>query len=287
MLNFRKVPTVELIGKGRSQLSMDRVELQRIACYASEDADIALRLGESARREAQRRFLTCESLADELETPLIDVLAEMEFNGIAVDPAVLREQSEVLGERADEVRAKIMKEAGTEFNPDSPKQLQDVLFGRLGLPSAKRTKTGYSTDVEVLERLADKHPIARMLLDYRSLVKLKNTYLDNLTEYQNPQTGRIHGSFNQTGASTGRLSMSDPNLQNIPIRTDEGRRIRLAFVPGDPQRQCAADGRLQPDRAAHPRPFHAASRRWSGHLRPTKTFTAPLRPRSSMSRSIR
>ncbi len=111
-----------------------------------------------------------------------------------------------------------------------------MLFGRLNLPAGKRTKTGYSTDVEVLERLSGKYPIARLLLDYRSLVKLKNTYLDNLTEYVNPRDGRIHGSFNQTGASTGRLSMSDPNLQNIPIRTDEGRRIRLAFVPGDPEK---------------------------------------------------
>ncbi|HZN64625.1 MAG TPA: DNA polymerase, partial [Tepidisphaeraceae bacterium] len=119
-------------------------------------------------------------------------------------------------------------------NPDSPKQLQDVLFNRLKLKSVKRTKTGASTDVEVLEKLADKHPVPKLILEYRSLVKLKNTYLDNLTEYVNPKTGRIHGSFNQAGAATGRLSMSDPNLQNIPIRTDEGRRIRLAFVPGDP-----------------------------------------------------
>jgi DNA polymerase-1 len=120
-----------------------------------------------------------------------------------------------------------------EFNVDSPKQLGDILFNRLGLKVVKRTKTGPSTDVEVLEKLADLHECPRLVLEYRTLVKLKNTYLDNLPAAMNPQTGRIHGSFNQTGAATGRLSMSDPNLQNIPIREDEGRRIRLAFVPGD------------------------------------------------------
>ena len=175
-------------------------------------------------------------LADDLETPLIEVLEEMEFNGIAVDPAVLKEQSAVLGERIVELRAKVMAAAGVEFNPDSPKQLAEVLFDRLKLKTGKKTKTGFSTDVQVLEKLALEHEVPRLILDYRSLVKLKNTYLDNLTEYRNPRTGRIHGCFNQAGAGTGRLSMSEPNLQNIPIRTDEGRRIRLAFVPGDAEK---------------------------------------------------
>jgi DNA polymerase-1 len=172
-------------------------------------------------------------LADDLETPLIDVLAEMEFNGIAVDPAVLKEQSAVLGERISTLHNKIMVAAGTDFNPDSPKQLAEVLFDRLNLRTGKKTKTGFSTDVQVLEKLATEHEVPRLILDYRSLMKLKNTYLDNLTEYRSERTGRIHGCFNQAGAGTGRLSMSEPNLQNIPIRTDEGRRIRLAFVPGD------------------------------------------------------
>src|SRR5205823_9764294 len=132
------------------------------------------------------------------------------------------------------LRAQIYEQAGTEFNIDSPKQLAELLFNKLNLPRQKRTKTGHSTDVEVLERLAQKHPVPKLILEYRSLVKLKNTYLDNLTQYVNDTTGRVHGSFNQTGAITGRLSMSDPNLQNIPIRTDEGRRIRLAFVAGKP-----------------------------------------------------
>jgi DNA polymerase-1 len=232
LLSFKKVPTVELIGKGRTQLTMDRVELEKIACYAAEDADVALRLADVLTSQLDE-VPALRKLADDVEVPLIDVLVEMERNGIAIDPKVLREQSAVLAERIETLREQIHKAAGGEFNPDSPKQLQDVLFKKLKLHVVKRTKTGASTDVEVLEKLAEKHPLPQLVLDYRSMVKLKNTYLDNLTEYVNPRTGRIHGSFNQTGAATGRLSMSDPNLQNIPIRTDEGRRIRLAFVPGD------------------------------------------------------
>ena len=234
ILNFRKIPTEALIGKGRKQISMNRVELDRIACYAAEDADIALRLADHFDQQLEA-FPRLRKLMDELETPLIDVLVEMEQNGIALDENILKEQSKVLGERVDELREKIRAEAGVEFNPDSPKQLGEVLFDKLGLRVVKKTKTGRSTDVAVLERLADDHPVPRLVLEYRQLVKLKNTYLDSLSQYINPKTGRVHTSFNPTGAATGRLSSSDPNLQNIPIRTDEGRRIRLAFVPGDPQ----------------------------------------------------
>src|SRR3954451_12329520 len=173
-------------------------------------------------------------LNDEVETPLIDVLAEMETNGIAIDPKVLKEQSDAMGQKIDALRLQIFEAAGGEFNPDSPKQLGEVLFKRLGLKVVKRTKTGPSNDIEVLEKLAAEHAVPKLILEYRSLVKLKNTYLDNLPEYVNKKTGRIHASFSQIGAATGRLSCSDPNLQNIPIRTDEGRRIRSAFVPGDP-----------------------------------------------------
>jgi len=232
LLNFKKVPTSDLIGKGKSQITMDRVELDRIACYAAEDADIALRLADYLS-ERLDKIPAIRKLNDELETPLIDVLVEMEKNGIAIDPTILREQSAVLAGRIEELCQKIYGVAGREFNIDSPRQLEQILFEELQLPTGKRTKTGYSTDVQVLEKLATKHELPRLVLDYRSLVKLKNTYLDNLTAYQNPRDGRIHASFNQAGAGTGRLSCSDPNLQNIPIRTDEGRRIRLAFVPGD------------------------------------------------------
>ena len=232
LLNFKKVATTDLIGKGRTQITMDRVPLDRITCYAAEDADIALRLADLMESKLNERP-ALRKLADDLETPLIDVLVEMEANGIAIDPKILREQSAILAERIESLHAKVLAEAGVEFNPDSPKQLADVLFNKLGLRIVKRTKTGPSTDVEVLEKLAIVHPVPKLILEYRSLVKLKNTYLDNLTDYVNARTGRIHTSFNQAGASTGRLSSSDPNLQNIPIRTDEGRRIRLAFVPGD------------------------------------------------------
>ncbi len=232
LLNFRKVPTEDLIGKGKSQISMEKVDLARVSRYAAEDADIALRLANHI--EAQFDALPeLRKLNDTLETPLIPVLADMEAEGISVDEKVLREQSAVLGERIEALRARIHTEAGCEFVIDSPKQLGDVLFNKLGLRVIKKTKTGASTDVEVLERLAGDHPVPRLVLDYRSLVTLKNTYLDNLTDYVNPRSGRVHTHFNQTGAATGRLSSSDPNLQNIPIRTDEGRRIRLAFVPGD------------------------------------------------------
>jgi DNA polymerase-1 len=235
LLNFKKIATNELIGKGKSQLSMDCIALDRIAKYASEDADIAWRLAGRFSKELDA-IPALRKLNDEVETPLIDVLVEMEQNGIAIDRSILKEQSAVLGSRIEELKTKILEAAGCDFNLDSPKQLADVLFQRLNLPSGKKTTTGYSTDVSVLEKLAPSHVVPKLMLEYRSLTKLKNTYLDNLPEYVNKRTGRIHPSFSSIGAETGRLSCSDPNLQNIPIRTDEGRRIRLAFVPGDPAR---------------------------------------------------
>jgi DNA polymerase-1 len=232
LLNFRKIATEELIGKGKNQISMDRVMLERIATYASEDADIALRLADKMRAKLDESP-ELRKLNDEVETPLIDVLAEMETNGISIDPKILKEQSDAMAQKIEQLRRQIFEAAGGEFNPDSPKQLGEVLFNKLGLKVVKKTKTGPSTDIEVLEKLAAEHAVPKLVLEYRSLVKLKNTYLDNLPEYVNAKTGRIHASFSQIGAATGRLSCSDPNLQNIPIRTDEGRRIRSAFVPGD------------------------------------------------------
>ena len=242
LLNFKKVPTTDLIGKGKNQLTMDRVELTRIACYAAEDADIALRLAD-LMAEKLKETPAMRKLLDELETPLIDVLVEMELNGIAVDLAVLKEQSEVLGQRVLDLRTEIYREAGSEFNIDSPKQLEKVLYTDLQLRPGRKTKTGFSTDDQELEKLAKIHPVPRLIQNYRSVVKLKNTYLDNLPDYLSPIDRRVHACFNQTGAATGRLSCSDPNLQNIPIREDEGRRIRMAFVPGDPTKNVlmAAD----------------------------------------------
>jgi DNA polymerase I len=235
LLNFKKIPTSDLIGAGSRQISMAQVDPAKVAIYASEDADVCLRLCElfEPRLEALPEL---RKLADDVETPLISVLADMEFNGIALDASVLQKQSALLAERIETLRAAICQQAGMEFNCDSPRQLAEVLYTRLQLPVSKRTKTGPSTDMEALEKLGDVHPIVPMIRDYRATVKLKNTYVDKLAEFVNAETGRIHAHFNQIGAETGRLSCSDPNLQNIPIRTDEGRRIRLAFVPADAKR---------------------------------------------------
>lgn len=228
-LNFKKISTTEVIGSGKNQTTMDCVDVAAVGHYAAEDVDITLRLDELFTRKLES-LPAVRKLYDELEVPLVDVLATMESNGIRVDPVVLKEQSNVLADRIEKLRTDIFTAVGSSFNPDSPKQLADVLFTQLKLPPVKKTKTGYSTDVEVLEKLAEQHAVPKLILEYRSLVKLKNTYLENLPNDINPNTGRIHTSFNMTGAATGRLSSSDPNLQNIPIRSDEGRRIRLAFV---------------------------------------------------------
>ena len=232
LLHFKKIPTSDMIGSGKNQITMDRISLDRITKYAGEDADIAWRLYELLSKKLDA-VPALRKLHDEIETPLIDVLVEMEQNGISIDSKVLAEQSAALGERIEALRKEIHNLVGEPFNIDSPKQLAEILFTRLQLKSVKKTKTGHSTDIEVLEKLAGDHPVPKLVLEYRSLVKLKGTYLDALDEYRSPRDGRVHTSFNQTGAATGRLSSSDPNLQNIPIRTDEGRRIRLAFVPGD------------------------------------------------------
>ncbi|HTI50488.1 MAG TPA: DNA polymerase, partial [Planctomycetaceae bacterium] len=169
-----------------------------------------------------------------LERPLIQVLVEMQHNGIRVDVGLLQAQSRDLQQRLVGIREQIFALAGREFNIDSPKQLQQVLFHELNLPMMRKTKTGASTDQEVLEQLAPLHPLPSKLVEHRGLTKLKNTYLDALPAMVNPETGKIHTSFNQVVAATGRLSSSEPNLQNIPIRTDEGRRVRQAFLPSDP-----------------------------------------------------
>ncbi|GAB4108290.1 MAG: DNA polymerase I [Phycisphaeraceae bacterium] len=237
-LNYHTIPISRLIGergRGKKQLTMDRVPLDRITPYAAEDADISLRLYEKLRPMIEEAEMA--SLMDTVETPLIEVLAEMEDNGIRVDPAVLDQQKADLAARIEELRDRIHEAAGGAFNVDSPKQLAEVLFTNLGLPVIKRKKTGPSTDVEVLEKLADLEdidPVAQqvpiLMLEYRQLTKLVGTYLGNLKEAINPRDGRVHARFHQTGTATGRLSSSDPNLQNIPIRTEIGRQIRKAFV---------------------------------------------------------
>ena len=234
LLGHRCIPVSDLIGRGKKQISMHQVPTRDVATYAAEDAQVTWRLY-GFLRERLAMLPQLARLHDEVELPLVNVLAEMEWNGVRVDPAVLAEQSAVLLERISNLKCQIEVEAGAAMNPDSPKQLQEVLFERLKLRPIKKIKTGYSTDAATLEQLAAQHPLPGLILEYRGLVKLRETYLENLSGEINARTGRIHTSFNQTGASTGRLSSSDPNLQNIPIRTDEGRRIRLAFVaePGN------------------------------------------------------
>jgi DNA polymerase-1 len=231
-LNFKKIPTSDLIGSGRSQISMADVPLETITPYACEDADVARRLCLQLGDKVEAEGLM--DLYRNLELPLIPVLLEMESNGVALDLKLLDKMSAEMGGELDKLTGEIYKLAGAEFNINSTKQLQHILFEKLQLKPVKKTKTGYSTDVEVLEKLAPLDPLPRTLLEYRQLQKLKSTYVDALPRMVNPVTGRVHTSFNQTVAATGRLSSSDPNLQNIPIRTEMGGQIRRAFVPGKP-----------------------------------------------------
>ncbi len=230
-LGHETIKLDSLIGKGKKQITFDQVEPTLARDYAAEDADITLRLRQYL--EARLTDPDLRRLFDQVEMPLVAVLAEMEHNGIALDTATLRSLNGQVADRLEELTRAIHGHAGCSFNIDSPKQLGEVLFGKLGLPTGKKTQTGYSTDQSVLEGLQGRHPIIDDILEYRQLSKLKNTYIDKLPTMINSRTGRIHCSFNQTGAATGRLSSSDPNLQNIPVRTELGRAIRKAFVPGD------------------------------------------------------
>ena len=226
------IPISDLIGKGKEQKRMFEVKVEQVAEYAAEDADIAWQLSGIIGDRLQAEGL--DDLYWGLERPLIAVLVEMEFNGIRVDVAELARQSVGLTARLDELVGEIYAIAGREFNIGSPKQLQEILFKELKLPVVKRTKTGPSTDADVLEKLAPLHELPAKITEHRMLAKLKNTYVDSLPKLVNPATGNIHCSFNQVVAATGRLSSSDPNLQNIPIRTPEGRQVRRAFIPSQP-----------------------------------------------------
>jgi DNA polymerase-1 len=229
-LRHECIPIVSLIGKGRNQLTFDLVDLAAACEYSGEDADITYRMyrlfEEQLDREPQLK-----RLFHEVEMPLVEVLAEMEYNGVSIDTGLLRRMSGELDDALSHVAERIYATAGTVFNIDSPKQLAEVLFDRLKLQSRQFGRDGRSTDAEVLDHLADQHPIADMILEYRTLAKLKGTYVDKLPLLIDPRTGRLHASFNQTVTATGRLSSSNPNLQNIPARTELGRKIRAAFVP--------------------------------------------------------
>ncbi len=211
------------------QLSEPQTEsIPPSAVTVGANAPIILQLCKRLRDEL--RHHTMLRLAEEIEFPLIEVLAQMEWNGVAIDPKILRELGEEYRREQEQLRQRIYAEAGVEFNVDSPKQLAEVLFERLHLPRLKKTKTGYSTDVSVLSELAVCYPIAALILEYRQLSKLLSTYIETLPTLIHPRTGRIHTTYNQTATSTGRLSSSNPNLQNIPVRGERGREIRKAFV---------------------------------------------------------
>lgn len=233
-LGVKTIKFEEVCGKGRNQITFDKVPLDKALAYAAEDADVTLRL----HRVLKPRLLADRmvTLYETIERPLVPILADMERAGIMVDPKVLKEMSDEFAKRIADLEAEIHKDAGEEFNVGSPKQLGEILFDKLGLKGGKKTKTGgYSTDSGVLEPLALENPIVQKVLDWRGLSKLKSTYTDALVTQINPETKRVHTSYSMVGAQTGRLSSTDPNLQNIPIRTAEGRRIREAFVaaPGN------------------------------------------------------
>ncbi len=239
-LGYTPISYADVAGKGKKQVLFSHVPLAEAVGYACEDADLALRLKERfAPALAEHRLRT---LFDELEMPLVPVLAAMEWTGIRIDAPFFREVSARLGRELELLQEQVWKEAGAEFNLNSNIQLREILFEKLKLPVVKRTKTGPSTDASVLEELAaEGHSIPNHLLEYRQLEKLRSTYVDALPRLVHPETGRIHASFNQTVAATGRLSSSDPNLQNIPIRTEVGREIRKGFVPEQGHLFLAAD----------------------------------------------
>ena len=230
-LKYEPVPIEDLIGKGKNQKNMREVPPEVVAEYSGEDADVALLLADALRKKLEK--LNLLELCQKMEFPLVEVLTEIEKTGVKIDTEILGQISKELERMIENLAADIYKHAGEEFNINSPKQLGDILFNKMKLPSGRKTKTGYSTDVFVLEELSAQHPIADYILSYRKLSKLKSTYVDALPTLINPRTGRVHTSFNQTVAATGRLSSSDPNLQNIPIRGEMGKEIRKAFVPGE------------------------------------------------------
>ncbi len=230
-LGYRKIPTSQLIGSGSKQISMSLVPLEQITEYACEDADIALRLTNFFRPKLAQESL--ERLYDRIELPLMPVLLDMEYTGIKLDLELLKDLSVEFQDEMDELMAQIYNLAGVRFNLNSTQQLAEVLYNKLGLPVGRKTKFGYSTDIDELERLATLHEVPAKLLRYRHLAKLKSTYIDALPQLVHPITKRVHTSFSQTTAATGRLASTDPNLQNIPVRTDEGGRIRKAFIAGE------------------------------------------------------
>lgn len=229
-LDLKKTPITELIGEGKKKITMKEVEVGRVKDYCCQDSDATFRLKKVLDSQLEEKGMG--KLFHEVEMPLVDCLTDMEMCGVAIDTAYLGAMSREMEKQLEKITAEIYGAAGTEFNINSPKQLAEILFVKLKLPAVKKTKTGQSTDVDVLETLSGSHKLPALLLKYREIQKLKSTYVDALPELVNPKTGRVHTSFNQTVTATGRLSSSEPNFQNIPVKTEMGRKIRRAFVAG-------------------------------------------------------
>jgi DNA polymerase-1 len=240
-LGIRTITFEEVAGKGVRQLTFNQVPVDRAAEYSAEDADVALQL-HGVLWPLIEKQPSLQELYEQIEQPLVPVLQRMEQYGVLIDREMLRRQSNELAKRMQEIEAAAHREAGGPFSLDSPRQLQEILFTRLNIPVVRKTAAGQpSTAEDVLEELAASYALPRLIMEYRSFSKLRSTYTDKLPEQINPRTGRVHTSYNQAVAATGRLSSTEPNLQNIPIRTPEGRRIRQAFVPAPGQVLMAAD----------------------------------------------
>jgi DNA polymerase-1 len=240
-LGVKTIQYEDVTGKGAKRIAFDQVDVDQAAEYSAQDADVTLQLHQAIWPQIEANP-SLKTVYEEIEQPLVPVLFRMERAGVLVDRALLRTQSSELAARMLELQTQAHQEAGGVFNVDSPKQLQEILFGKLGIPVMRKTPTGQpSTAEDVLEELAVTYPLPKLILEYRGLAKLKSTYTDNLPLQINAATGRIHTSYHQAVAATGRLSSQDPNLQNIPIRTQEGRRIRQAFIAAPGHSLVAAD----------------------------------------------
>jgi len=240
-LAYTTVHYEDIAGKGAKQLTFDQIDIETAAPYAAEDADITLRLHEALWPDLEK-IPSLQKVYQELEVPLLSVLSGMERTGVLLDINMLAKQSVELTKRMGELEQEIYAIAGEEFNIGSPKQLQVILFEKLELPIVSKTPKGQpSTAESVLQELAHDYPLPKLILEFRSLSKLKSTYTDKLPKQVAPSTGRVHTSYHQAVAATGRLSSSDPNLQNIPVRTEEGRRIRQAFIAAPGYKMIAAD----------------------------------------------
>ncbi len=240
-LGLKTITYEEVAGKGAKQIPFSQVSLERAGEYAAEDADVTLRLHRTLWPAIEQEPLL-KRLYEDFEQPLVPVLLRMERHGVLVDREMLRRQGVELAKRAEELKAEAQREAGVEFNVDSPKQLQQILYEKMQIPVLRKTPTGQpSTAEDVLEELADAYTLPKLILEYRGIAKLRSTYADKLPTQINPATGRVHTSYHQAVAQTGRLSSTDPNLQNIPIRTPEGRRIRQAFIAPPGHLLVAAD----------------------------------------------